>query len=863
MADERSVVLRLRVEMDQYKRQLRQAEMDTQRLERQLDRSTSSLGRLARAGAGLGAGWAIAGLIKDSVSLEAAYSRTMRQVAVASKAPASALQELDDLAMKLGADTVYSAQDAAATMLELAKGGLSPAQIEAGALKNSLTLAAAGGLELGDAANSVVNTMGAFGIKADDSAAGVAALAGAANASTADVSDMTQALSQVGTEANSTGLSVQETTAMLAAFSNQGFKGSDAGTALKTMLTLLTPQTKKAREEMARLGLDFTKSNGEFVSGAEIAGRPQKAYKDMSAEERSASLSTVFGADGRRAANALIEEGSKGIQDLTKETSDLGAAQKLADAGMAGTSGSLEQLSGNVETAKIQIGKGLAPSVKELADRSSELVGNGDFEAWAASAGAGIESFLDEVGPFAASLADLAQESFPALKSAGQATVDVLELAADVVTPLVEAFNTLPDSAQKALILAAGAQQLGKRLGPIPGLSDAAGTSLVGFGSSARRGGDDAEKGGRKFAGLAGSLKDFAGITAALKAGEMGADIFDSFSRSAGAGKGKTTAVNDIAKQIKDSNVGKYANDLGIDIGKLATEMARYGQTGEYYAEVTDKMASSSKGFSGLGKSVGSWLNPFITDLEKTGLATHDLGDIASDAALKVNEQKNAFDLVVGGLGRYSEQLQSLPSKAVTEILTPGAIKGKTDVLALQKAYALTPDEVTTIMQALGFSTEKMAAVQKAMTNLDGTTATVTTIQETVKRTITESYDVPKGSKSDRKPSLALPPPPKEKKAAGGPVIGPGTATSDSIPALLSNGEHVLTAAEVDRMGGQDAVYRFRQQLNSGQIMAYATGGAVVDPAAQARYDRYQELERSSRLDLLTSSSGSRTSRSR
>lgn len=752
MAD-RTVKVTLTLNAAQYQSALKNAGRDTQALAAQAGKTGVSLKQMLTVAATSTASLAVAKLLKDSISLEAQYSRTMRQVAVAAKAPAAALQDLDDLAMKLGADTVYSAQDAAAAMLELAKGGLSPAQIEAGALKNSLTLAAAGNLELSDAANAVVNTMGAFGIRADDTASAVAALAGAANASTADVSDMTQALSQVGTEANSTGLSVQETTAMLAAFSNQGFKGSDAGTALKTMLTLLVPQTKKAKDEMARLGLSFTKSNGEFVSGAEIAGRLQKAFGDMSAKERSAALTTIFGADGRRAANALINEGSKGIKDLTKETSDLQAAQKLADAGMAGTSGALEQLSGNVETAKIQIGKGLAPTVKDLADRTSDLVGNGDFEAWAAQAGEGISSFLDEVGPLAASLADLAQESLPALKSAGQATIDVLKAAADVVTPMVEAFNSLPDSAQKALILAAGAQQIGKRLGPIPGLADSAGTSLVGFGGNARRGGDDAEKGGRKFAALGGSLKDFALIAGAIKAGEMGADIFDSFSRSAKANNGKTSVVTDIEEQLKNSNVGKYAEDLGIDIARLATEMARYGEKGEYYAEVTERMASSSEGLDGLAKSFGSWINPLITDLEKAGLATHDLGDIASEAALKVDEQKNAYNLLVGGLGAYSEQLKGLPSRAVTEITTPGAVKSKQDVIDLANEYALTPDEVTTVMKALGFSTDRIAAVKKAMQDLDGTTAKVTTIEETIKRTIKESY-TKKGATGGNNPAV-------------------------------------------------------------------------------------------------------------
>lgn len=63
--------------------------------------------------------------------------------------------------------------------------------------------------------------------------------------------------------------------------------------------------------------------------------------------------------------------------------------------------------------------------------------------------------------------------------------------------------------------------------------------------------------------------------------------------------------------------------------------------------------------------------------------------------------------------------------------------------------------------------------------------------------------------------------------ATGGAILGPGTATSDSIPAMLSNGEHVLTASDVSKLGGQEGVYRFRALVQSGQIQGFARGGAV------------------------------------
>jgi TP901 family phage tail tape measure protein len=147
----------------------------------------------------------------------------------------------------MGADTVFSANDAAGAMLELAKNGISPAVIQAGALKSALTLAAAGGVSMEEAATTMGNAINAFGLKGSQSASVAAALAGAANASSASISSLSQGLAQSATAAHQAGLSIQETTAALAAFANAGIQGSDAGTSLKTFLQRLVPQTKKAR----------------------------------------------------------------------------------------------------------------------------------------------------------------------------------------------------------------------------------------------------------------------------------------------------------------------------------------------------------------------------------------------------------------------------------------------------------------------------------------------------------------------------------------------------------------------------------------------------------------------------------------
>lgn len=72
------------------------------------------------------------------------------------------------------------------------------------------------------------------------------------------------------------------------------------------------------------------------------------------------------------------------------------------------------------------------------------------------------------------------------------------------------------------------------------------------------------------------------------------------------------------------------------------------------------------------------------------------------------------------------------------------------------------------------------------------------------------------------------------KRATGGPAVGSGTGTSDSIPALLSNGEHVWTAREVQAAGGHGAMRALRAAALSGRAAAFATGGAVGTPQAQS-----------------------------
>ena len=399
----------------------------------------ADVGDTIKSSLGIGLAAGIAAATGSAVKLEATFSQTMNLVAASTQAPAAQMTRLNDLAIKLGADTSFSAGEAADAMLELAKSGLSPATIESGALSATLTQAAASGDSLKDTANAIGNALNMFNLQGSQAAEVAAAFAGGANASSAEVSDLTQGLAQVGPGAASMGMSLQETIGILSAFNNAGVKGSDAGTSLKTMLTSLVPSSKQASAAMEYLGLNaadmdrslavlakhgmpgvernaiaisdafqglaesqagagasaqkiqkryealrmeaggvqnqFFKANGEMKSAAEIAELLKNATKDLSNEQRVQMMSTIFGADASRAANILAKEGAAGLTKYIEATKNQAAAQDMASARMQGTAGALERLSGAWETFRLQAGQALAPFIQVAADALGDSLG--------------------------------------------------------------------------------------------------------------------------------------------------------------------------------------------------------------------------------------------------------------------------------------------------------------------------------------------------------------------------------------------------------------------------------------------------------------------------------------------------------
>lgn len=371
----------------------------------------------------------IVGIGIAATNLAAGFDKTMRQVAIATGGPSDALEKL---AMTMGAETAFSAGEAADAMLELAKGGMTAAQIQGGALAATMKLASAGGVDLASASTYVSNSMAAFGLKAKDAESVTVALAGAANASSASVESLGLGLSQAAASARNAGLSLQETTGVLSLFDSLGLKGSDAGTSLKSMLNSLIPTTDKAREAMASANLDFVDAQGNFVGVADMAEQLKTGLGGLTEAQRAQALETIFGSDGMRAASALMQGGAAAVEKYTKASRDQKTTTELANAAMEGTSGAMERAAGSIETAGLVIGQVLAPYVEkaagvieDLANRFTNLPGpvQGGIVA-AAGLAAALGPLLVVMGMLATGLSSvvgLFAASAPAAGAAGAA----------------------------------------------------------------------------------------------------------------------------------------------------------------------------------------------------------------------------------------------------------------------------------------------------------------------------------------------------------------------------------------------------------------------------------------------------------
>nr|DAF13388.1 MAG TPA: minor tail protein [Caudoviricetes sp.] len=348
------------------------------------DKASSKTASLVKQIVGVGVAFAALNKIKsgitDTVSKAAEFEQKMSNIKAVTGESSETMKKFNDAAIKAGAETAYSASEAADAIGELSKAGVSTKDILNGGLTGALNLATAGELDLKSAAEIASTALNAF--KNDNLTVVDAAnqLAGAANASATDVGELKFGLSMVSAVASGVGLSFNDTTDALAVFAQNGLKGSDAGTSLKTMLQNLQPQTDKAQAKMQELGLmteeganQFFDANGKIKSFADISQLLKDKLSGLTQQQQQQALKTMFGTDAVRAATIAMNEGADGANSMQEAISKVTAAE-VAKEKLNNLKGAIEGLSGSFETLQIKVGTAVLPLLTTLVQAVDKFV---------------------------------------------------------------------------------------------------------------------------------------------------------------------------------------------------------------------------------------------------------------------------------------------------------------------------------------------------------------------------------------------------------------------------------------------------------------------------------------------------------
>lgn len=313
---------------------------------------------------GLGVGTIAAGIgLYKAVNAARSFQQELNVMEAVSGATGDQMARIQRLAIALGKDIrlpATSASDAAVAMTELAKGGLSVTD-SMRAARGTLQLAAAGEIAVKDAAAISANALNAFGLAGTQAGHVADLLAGAANASTGEVSDFAEGLQYAASASHAAGQNIDLVIAALAEMANKGLQGSVAGSSLAQSLRSLQAPTSKAQAALDKFGISVYDAQGNMEPLDVIAQTFTDHLGNLSQKQQNATLATIFGSRAVQAARIVFLGGRDALDQYRDKVSRSGNAQRLAAARTKGFSGALQALSSNAETLGITIGLKLLP----------------------------------------------------------------------------------------------------------------------------------------------------------------------------------------------------------------------------------------------------------------------------------------------------------------------------------------------------------------------------------------------------------------------------------------------------------------------------------------------------------------------
>lgn len=324
-----------------------------------------TIGKVTGLLGGLALGAAGVGIAFDAFKTAADFESSMSRVGALSGATRAEMALLTEEAKRLGAETVFSASEAAEGMSFLAMAGYRTNDIIA-AMPGLLDTAAAGQTELGETADIVSNILSGFGIEASKTGHVADVLTKAFTSSNTDLRKLGYTMKYVAPVAKSLSFSLEETAAAAGLLGNAGIQGEMAGTSLRMGLLRLANPPKEAAKALAKLNVEVTK-NGKMKDLATIIEDMSAGMAKLSEADRASFVAEVVGTEAASSFLTLIDAGPEKLRAFTRELErSNGAAKQIAARQLDNFNGSIDLLESALEGLKINAVGPLLPTFKEI-----------------------------------------------------------------------------------------------------------------------------------------------------------------------------------------------------------------------------------------------------------------------------------------------------------------------------------------------------------------------------------------------------------------------------------------------------------------------------------------------------------------
>ena len=366
---------------DALQREIVETEQELKRLQEQAATTSVTLEKIAAAGdkfekagdsitnAGKQisvASAAVTGLGVAAVKTAADFDSAMANVAAISGATGDDLQALRDKAREMGEKTKFSASEAADAMSYMAMAGWKTGDMLSG-IEGIMNLAAASGEDLATTSDIVTDALTAFGLTAEDSAHFADILAAASSNANTNVSMMGETFKYCAPVAGALGYSAEDVAEAIGLMGNAGIKSTQAGTALRTMMTKLQGELKLSGEALGEVTIQTANADGSMRELSDILADCRTAFSKMSESEAAAAAETLVGKNAMSGFLALMNSAPGDIDKLRNAIENCdGSAEDMAAIMQDNLNGQLTILKSQLEELAISFGEMLMPVIRKV-----------------------------------------------------------------------------------------------------------------------------------------------------------------------------------------------------------------------------------------------------------------------------------------------------------------------------------------------------------------------------------------------------------------------------------------------------------------------------------------------------------------